>query len=177
MSGLTRSEIHARLVQLRARVGDHFERAVERTPSAFACRAGCDACCHARFGVFELEAAPIRERLARMAREDPALRERVRAQADDPAHADRCALLVDGRCAVYEERPLICRSQGLPLLVDQAVDWCPLNFTHEAPPRNSVLSLDALNAPLVALARAWSGPDAEPSAVRVELAALARRGD
>jgi len=173
MSELDPSEIRGHLVQLRARVGEHFERAVERTPGAFHCREGCDACCHARFGVFELEAVPIRERLARMAKEDPQLRARVRAQADDLPHANRCALLVDGRCSVYDERPLICRSQGLPLLADDQVDWCPLNFTEEAPPRESVLSLDALNAPLVALARAWSGAEL----ARVELAELARAED
>jgi hypothetical protein len=170
MSELGPDEIRGHLVQLRKRVGEHFDAAVGRTPAAFACREGCDQCCHARFGVFELEAAPIRERLARMSKEDPKLRARVRAQADDPAHADRCALLVDGRCSVYEERPLICRSQGLPLLVDERVDWCPLNFTDGSPPRESVLSLDALNAPLVALARAWSGAEL----ARVELATLAR---
>lgn len=173
MSELDREEIRGHLVQLRARVGEHFERAVERTPDAFRCREGCDACCHARFGVFELEAVPIREQLAHMAKDDPQLRARVRAQADDPAHADRCALLVDGRCSVYDERPLICRSQGLPLLADDRVDWCPLNFTDQTPPPPSVLSLDALNAPLVALASAWSGPELE----RVQLDALARAED
>ncbi len=43
-------------------------------------------------------------------------------------------MLVDDRCAVYESRPLICRTQGLPLLIEAEdgeaeVDFCPLNFT------------------------------------------------
>jgi len=44
-----------------------------------------------------------------------------------------CPLLVEDRCSIYESRPLICRTQGLPLLLEaedggQEVDFCPLNF-------------------------------------------------
>jgi Fe-S-cluster containining protein len=43
-------------------------------------------------------------------------------------------MLLDGACSVYEARPLICRSHGLPLVLErskgrQMVDVCPLNFT------------------------------------------------
>jgi Fe-S-cluster containining protein len=42
--------------------------------------------------------------------------------------------LVNNCCAIYAARPLICRTQGLPLLFEaedgaQEVDFCPLNFT------------------------------------------------
>ena len=45
-----------------------------------------------------------------------------------------CPLLVEDRCSIYESRPLICRTQGLPLLIEAEdgeaeVDFCPLNFT------------------------------------------------
>lgn len=45
-------------------------------------------------------------------------------------------MLIDDRCAIYESRPLICRTQGLPLLIEAEdglaeVDFCPLNFTAE----------------------------------------------
>jgi Fe-S-cluster containining protein len=171
MSDLSKADLAYRLVQLRARVDVHFVKAVERTPAAMNCRSGCDKCCHARFGVFEIEAEPIRLALQQLRASDPQLRARIRDQADEPEHADRCALLVDGRCSVYEQRPLICRSQGLPLLTEDKLDWCPLNFLHEKPPRESILSLVALNAPLSAIAAAWSGDGR-----RVELAELAREG-
>jgi len=183
------------LVQLRARVDAHFDQALARSPAAFQCAAGCDACCHVRIGVFAVEAAPIRQALAGLARTDPALRTRVRAQADDPAHQDRCALLVDGRCAVYGERPLICRSHGLPIAVPTLeptddptassgqlrLDHCPLNFQHEPPPRASILRLDAVNQPLAVLASLWA--QAEPADrspdpdQRIALADLARAPD
>lgn len=184
-----RAPLGAVLVQLRARVDAHFEQALARTPAAFQCAAGCDACCQVRIGVFAVEAAPIRQALARLATTDPALRRRVRDQADDPTHQDRCALLVDGRCAVYAERPLICRSHGLPIAVPDPtdasgklrLDHCPLNFQNQSPPRDSILRLDAVNQPLAVLATLWSqaepadrSPDLEP---RIALADLARAPD
>lgn len=47
-----------------------------------------------------------------------------------------CPMLIDDRCSIYESRPLICRTQGLPLLIEAEdgqpeVDFCPLNFTAE----------------------------------------------
>ena len=187
--GDPREPLGAVLVQLRARVDAHFDQALARSPAAFQCAAGCDACCHVRIGVFAVEAAPIRQALARLATTDPALRRRVRDQADDPAHQDHCALLVDGRCAVYAERPLICRSHGLPIAVPDLadatgklrLDHCPLNFQNQSPPRESILRLDAVNQPLAVLATLWSqagsadrSPDLEP---RIDLDALARAGD
>ena len=169
------------LVTLRARVDAHFAAAVRETPASFRCGPGCDRCCHQRFGVFAVEAAPIRGALGELGRRDPALRRRVRAQADDPAYADRCALLVDGRCAVYDARPIICRTHGLPLAVPvdpdvpagpHRVDHCPKNFTDAPPPRAALLRLAAVNDPLCVLAELR-----DPGAPRVELAALARGGD
>lgn len=163
------------LVTLRARVDAHFDAAVARTPDAFECAAGCDRCCHQRFSVFEVEAAPIRGALAELALRDPALRDRIRRQGHDP-DASACALLVDGRCSVYAERPLICRSHGLPIAVPDRdepdgplrLDHCPLNFRDQPAPRASVLVLDAINRPLAMLAELDS-----PGANRVALADLA----
>lgn len=184
MTDLDRPALAATLVQLRGRVDAHFAAAQARTPDAFACRAGCDSCCHQRFGVFALEAEPIRHALTHLARENPDLRARVRAQADDPAHQHHCALLVGGTCAIYDQRPLICRSHGLPIALadpEPRIDHCPLNFTEGPPPPASVLRLDAVNAPLALLATLWTqaasaeGGDLRPE--RVALADLARAPD
>lgn len=169
-----RPALRSTLVQLRRKVDAHFDAAVARTPDAFACRRGCDSCCHQRFSVFAIEAAALRESLARLGAADPDLRARIREQADDPAHRHHCALLVDGVCAVYDERPLICRAHGLPTLADGAVDHCPLNFTAGPPPAASVLRLDAVNQPLAVLATLWTG---DRSLVRIDLADLAREPD
>jgi Fe-S-cluster containining protein len=170
-----RDEARAALVVLGRRVGEHFAAAAARSPGALACRSGCAQCCRVRFGVFGVEAERIELALASLARTDPALRARVRAQADDPEH-DACALLVDDRCAVYDARPTICRSHGLAVRVrdddGERIDCCPLNYTDAPPPAASVLELAAVEAPLSVLARMF-----DPSAERIELAALARAAD
>ena len=154
------------LVILRSRVDAHFEAARERSPRSLACTEGCHDCCHPGLSVFELEAAPIRDALMRI---DPGSRERVRGQGADP-RSDRCALLLDGRCSVYAQRPLICRSHGLPVADDAGqVSWCPLNFTAGQVPGPSVLRLPVLNGSLGVAAHMLDG-----SGRRVELAALAR---
>jgi hypothetical protein len=168
-----RTHAGAALVQLRAKVDAHFAAAARTSGGQMRCGPGCTACCRARPSVLGVEADRIAAALARL---DPALRERVRAQADDPARAEWCALLVDGRCSVYDERPLLCRSHGLPLAaVDErgaaTVDWCPLNFTEAAPPAAAVLRTDAVLAPLGVLARMWDGRERW-----VDLAELARTG-
>ncbi|MBC8070933.1 MAG: YkgJ family cysteine cluster protein [Deltaproteobacteria bacterium] len=173
---MSRGDAELALVQLRRRVDDHFAAAVTRTAEAFACHEGCAQCCGVRFGVFTVEADRVATALARLAQDDPQLRARVRTQADDPDH-DACALLVDGRCSVYDERPLICRSHGLPVQRvaddgERVLEVCPLNFTASVPPPASVLVLEAVNAPLGVLARMWDG-----AGERIELAALARAED
>jgi Fe-S-cluster containining protein len=101
----------------------------------------------------------------------------VRQQADDPEVAHHCALLVDDRCSVYDERPLICRTHGLPTrgrdeAATSSLQGCPLNFTAGPPPASSVLELAAVNAPLSVMARMWDGHGS-----RVALEALARAAD
>lgn len=172
-----RDQAGATLVVLRTRVDDHFDAAMLRSPEGMQCRSGCSRCCHQRFGVFEVEAHRLRTALARLARTDPQLRERVREQADDPAVTHHCALLVDDRCTVYEERPMICRTHGLPTLVRNegggtSLQGCPLNFTTEDAPRASILDLAAVNAPLSVMAQMWDGEGG-----RIDLAQLAQATD
>lgn len=195
----TPAELRTALVQLRTRVDAHFEAAVRRSPAAFACAEGCESCCHQRFSVFEIEASTLRNALAELEAADPALRQRIRDQAASQELRDRCALLVNGRCAVYDARPMICRSHGLPIAVESAdnpkIDCCPLNFraqldtsgntSHESdesegtgrhftpePPAASILRLAAVNQPLAVLAELWCRAT-QSTQLRVELSQLA----
>lgn len=85
----------------------------------------------------------------------------------------RCVMLGDdGRCAVYAARPLVCRSQGLPLAYpndvvpieavraragDKALVWCPLNFTARPPTGPDLLDAGRLDEALALLNRAFVG--------------------
>ena len=68
--------------------------------------------------------------------------------------SEACSLLLDGRCVVYDERPVICRSHGLPLVMDGQLDVCPLNFEGEdiaELPHTDLLSVDTVTAILITL--------------------------
>jgi hypothetical protein len=82
----------------------------------------------------------------------------VRAIADPEAP---CPLLAGGRCAVYANRPAVCRAHGLPLLVDSRglslaphLVLCPLNFPTGRPfDQELVLDLEPVNEVLSAVNR------------------------
>ncbi len=151
----TRDHVDEALVTLRTRVDAHFDAVHQRSPAQVQCKPGCDRCCHVDLSVFEVEAARVRTALAALR---PAERARVRAQADSVAH---CALLLEGRCVVYDQRPVICRSHGAPVLVEHPdgarIENCELNFRDADPPPASVLRLEAINQPLSVMARMWDG--------------------
>lgn len=91
-----------------------FEASLKAQPPRLemACKSGCDSCCHNWVSA----TAPELFLLARGLRgkTEPTLLERLRTTAG-LSIADRfgrklpCALLVDGRCSVYAQRPTVCR--------------------------------------------------------------------
>ncbi len=88
------------------------------------CKKGCATCCVDEITVFEIEAARIRRHCSDVLLQTPAAK-------------GRCAFLdADDACRIYEHRPYVCRSQGLPLRWDEETldgvmveyrDICPLN--------------------------------------------------
>ncbi len=125
--------------QLTAKLSSHYA-------GHLVCRSGCSGCCHHHLSVFAVEAAAVRvafDALPELFR--ARLEEQARAVLESEAREKplACPMLMDDRCAIYESRPLICRTQGLPLLLEAEdgqpeVDFCPLNFTGE----NAVDDLD-----------------------------------
>ena len=132
-------EAHRALVQKT----DAFDEAVRaRRADDMKCAPGCSACCQAQLTVSDVEAALLTEGIALL---DSASLARLRARGAAAHAAGPCAFLEeDGRCAVYASRPLVCRTQGLPMRYDEGLTpeqtfgkseknepltWCPLNFT------------------------------------------------
>jgi hypothetical protein len=136
------------------RVDAFFERSRAAYPKSFACREGCSLCCRLHLTLFPIEAARVGEALKSLPVE---MQDRVRAQAD---RADACPLLVDDRCSVYESRPMICRSHGLPIKIEEERDTCPLNFTQppllDELPDDAILDVDGVNTLLAAINLRWS---------------------
>lgn len=99
-------------------ISTHFQNVLK-------CGPGCSDCCIA-FTVLPLEAAFIAEKLEKsnlVKRTDLA----------------KCVMLSEDMCQVYTVRPVICRTQGLPLgYVDELagtieVSACQLNFPDDFP--------------------------------------------
>ena len=121
-----------RLDELWQKVDAFFDRVGGRYPGALTCAPGCTDCCKRELTVTHVEAARIEAAVARL---EPDAREGLARRATGEACV---ALGEDGRCAIYEARPVVCRSHGLPLRFVEpgaggrralpVLDVCPRNF-------------------------------------------------
>jgi len=123
-------------------------------PEQITCREGCSACCTLQ-GILPVEAASLSLAFRQLSSVEA---KRLRRQLSAAADEEFCPLLADDRCPLYAARPVICRTHGLPLLVEdqhgRRVDRCPLNFAGvETLPGSAVISLETLNLALVAANR------------------------
>ena len=132
---------------------DHICREIEvEFASSVACHAGCDGCCR-HISLFPVEAAALGAALDDIPPEKAVA---IRARAFGASPDGPCPLLENGLCLLYDARPIICRTHGLPLLTLQGgkrtVDFCPLNFRDiTSLPGNAVIDLDRLNTTLAAI--------------------------
>jgi len=120
-----RAETLAALRRLHDDVDRRAGALAARHAARLRCGRGCAACCVDGLTVFEVEAERIR-------RAHPEL-----LAEGEPHVAGACAFLdAEGACRVYEARPYVCRTQGLPLRffhededgeVHESRDLCPLN--------------------------------------------------
>jgi hypothetical protein len=122
---VTEAEARQRLEILHQEVEDQVAVVTAALPGPLACRRGCDDCCVDDLTVFGVEADLIRYHYADL------------LASAAPRAVGACAFLDStGACRVYDHRPYVCRTQGLPLSwqdVDadgaevQMRDICPLN--------------------------------------------------
>lgn len=138
-----------------------------RLAGRITCRPGCSSCCMA-FSVLPLEAALLQRGL-------PA------EPAAGPRREGDCALLGHGLCSVYSLRPVICRTQGLPLAyVDETlaqidVSACPLNFPEDTDfDLDDLFFMDAFNERLAALNLLYCSRHDLDATVRIAIADLIR---
>ena len=115
------------------------------------CKAGCSGCCR-HLNLFPVEAANLALSVGSLPLE---LRNLLAGRTDWPEQAS-CPLLLHDRCLVYGDRPVICRTHGLPLLTDVAgekrVDFCEENFRGVTSLSGDMaIDLDTLNRILVAI--------------------------
>lgn len=116
------------------------------------CSEGCSSCCTS-ITLFPVEAAALQAALEILPTEEA---DAIRRHVTEHAEGERCPLLSRHRCMLYDARPIICRTHGLPVMFAEEseikVDCCPLNLSEtESLPGTSIIDLDRLNAVLVAV--------------------------
>lgn len=139
--------------RLRDKVDQLCEGITTHLGDALTCHAGCSSCCCA-ISVFPVEAAALLEAARQLTSEQY---QQLKKLLNSPLQGDRCPLLLNDRCLLYQARPIICRTHGLPILLtngggEQRVDVCPLNcrnMTHL--PGEALINLERLNELLVSI--------------------------
>ena len=172
--------------QLIAAVDQLTAQLNERYKAHLQCRAGCSGCCHHHLSIFPVEAAAVKIAIQALPQDTKNI---IQQQANDILEQEAkgnpvaCPLLVDDKCSIYDSRPIICRTQGLPLLYEAEdgnleVDFCPLNFTAEnateALEENHLVPLDALNLKLSIINLEFCQANGIPAQERSKIANLCK---
>jgi uncharacterized protein len=100
-----------------------FAKTAAALPEAMNCQAGCNDCC-------ELESVNALEASVLNAAGQNILREHG---GSHPSSTAQCIILKQGRCRLYGQRPIICRTHGLAFMrrADdiRSIHHCPRNFS------------------------------------------------
>ena len=174
---LSDAEAIAAAKRLHALIDERASALARELGPRITCHLGCSGCCRDALTVFEVEARLIRTEAADL------------LATAEPAPPGRCAFLSDaGACRIYEHRPYVCRTHGLPLAWleeadDEPVevrDICPLNEAGEpieslssehvweiGPFEETLQALQALATPDTPMLRCslrqlWPGSEAGP---------------
>ncbi len=132
------------VITLQENASGFFDKIQQKHSTQMECKAGCSKCCMTDISVFEIEADRIVEWF-----EQQTIEKKVELKKvwEAPNEKGACSFLYEGSCSIYEARPLICRTQGLPIFVasENVLDYCPLNFKAGDPEKSDWLNLERMN--------------------------------
>ena len=138
--------------QLVARIDALCETIQASLREQITCSEGCSSCCTA-ITIFPVEAAALRAALNKLPEQEA---DNIRRHISTHGNSERCPILLNHRCLLYQARPIICRTHGLPIIYTESdqrkSDCCPLNLSETGSiTGSSVIDLDKLNPLLVAV--------------------------
>ena len=124
-------EIFHNYQRLLNKVDDFSSWIIQRYRKNIRCGYGCSDCCQQNLNLFPVEYSFLQKGFALL--REP-MKKIVRNRAAQALGDDTpCILLDHGACVLYELRPIICRTHGLPLFISEGDkerrDCCPKNFT------------------------------------------------
>ena len=142
--------MNADYLSLRKKISATFADIAHRQGSQMACKNGCNSCCLPGLSVSPVEFEFIKEYLART---PDLLTKFLSLELMNTQKKTRCSFLDEqGSCAIYEARPIICMSHGVPIKfktgaqLDRSV--CHLNFKDGLSelPESTFLNIDLINS-------------------------------
>lgn len=151
--------------QLLQKVDLKFDEIHQRHTQKMNCRQGCHSCCLPGLSVSTLEASYIANFLRTHKDVDASCAD---IEKRDPFNGSRCSFLdATGGCSIYEVRPIVCRSHGVPIRFENEhknmmVDVCPLNFEDMDLGElggGDFINIDTLNTILAAIAKQFNPDD------------------
>ncbi len=165
----------SRYAELAGKVDAFFARVAARHGADMQCASGCSDCCAAGLTITGVEADAIR---AEVAGWDAARR----AELARVPLVGCAALDAQGRCRIYDARPIVCRSHGAPIRLHRpgslpVVQACEKNFRATSPDADCVLDQTTLSAMTLAVDQDFrqdGGGAGARTAIAALLAQLAR---
>ncbi|WGL58668.1 YkgJ family cysteine cluster protein [Pigmentibacter sp. JX0631] len=151
------------ILNLQENCSNFYKKINEKYHEQMNCKQGCARCCFVNLSIFQAEAYRI---IVWVLNLDAGKKKELLELLQKPMQSEEknfqnklaspCVFLRDNSCTIYEARPTICRTQGVPLQFKQVdkenninitVDHCPLNFSDQDnfPNKNEWLDLDRLN--------------------------------
>jgi Fe-S-cluster containining protein len=112
-------------IEVRNTIDKHVSALEKKHKKHMVCRKGCDLCC-VDYSIFPVEFYSIQKEI----------NERNYTTTKSKAtNAESCVFLENHACTIYAERPVICRTHGLPLIFanddgEFELSACELNFTN-----------------------------------------------
>ena len=149
-------EIFFNYQNLLKKVDELSSRIIAKYRQHIICRHGCSDCCQQNLTLLPLECAFLQEGFSRLP--EPTKKIIHSRTVQNRGEHEPCLLLNQGGCLLYERRPIICRTHGLPLFMregnQERLDCCPKNFVYqslEMLPKTDLLHVERLNAILIAV--------------------------
>jgi hypothetical protein len=148
-AGIMNDDLFTNYSKLLAKVDDFSLHLIRIHRDDIVCRRGCLDCCRQDLHLLPVEFLYLKQRLRCQPKAEKIIRQNTRPESC-------CILLHEGGCLLYEHRPVICRTHGLPLLITEdgreRRDCCPKNFTGQSIgylPKTGLLHLERLNTMLI----------------------------
>lgn len=156
-------EIFKKYIELRNEIDQLSEKLSALHNNHMQCKKGCDMCCM-DYGILPIEFQYIKSQLQND------------QWYNSSATEEECIFLKDHLCQIYEHRPIICRTHGLPLLFMNAdtEEWelsaCELNFVgFEDFGTENTIPMDKFNSRLFMLNEEFIQQDSTNSNGRFDL--------